>query len=135
MPDFKRIVVLDLTDGTRGNALGIGQADFTTSQLVKKIDQQATAINMLTATSRDGRLIESAVPMALDSAREAVEVALRAAVPDGTPKLCWIKNTDELGTLWVSEALLPEARQNPQLEILGASMAWPFDAAGNLAWR
>ncbi len=135
VPDFTRIVALDLTGETQGNALGIGQADFTTRRLVEKIDHHATAINMLTAASREGRLLEAAVPLALDSDREAIAVALRAAVPAGPARVCWIKNTDELGELWVSEALLPEVRQNPQLEPLGEPGPWPFDAAGNAAWR
>ncbi len=135
VPDFKRIVVLDLTGETQGNALGIGQADFTTRRLVAKIDHHATAINMLTAASRDGRLIEAAIPLALESDREAIEVALRAAVPEGPARICWIKNTDELGEFWVSEAVLPDVHQNPQLAVLGEPMPWPFDAVGNLDWR
>ncbi len=135
VPDYKRIVVLDLTEQTRGNALGIGQADFTTRRLVEKIDHRATTINMLTAASRDGRLIEAAVPIALESDREAIEVALRAAVPDRSPRVCWIRSTDELGEMWVSEALLPEVRQNPQLEVLGGPVPWPFDETGNADWQ
>ncbi len=135
LPDFKRIVVLDLTAETQGNALGVGQADFTTQRLVGKIDHHATTINMLTAASRNGRLIEAAVPIALNTDREAIEVALRAAVPAGAPRICWIKNTDELDELWVSEVLLPEARQNPQLEVCGELRPWPFNTAGNTDWR
>jgi hypothetical protein len=135
VPDFKRIVVLDLTEQTHGNALGVGQADFTTRRLAEKIDHRATTINMLTAASRSGRLIEAAVPITLDTDREAIEVALRAAVPEDPPRLCWIKSTDDLGELWVSEALLPEVHGNPQLEVLTQPAPWPFDAGGNLAWR
>jgi hypothetical protein len=135
VPNFTRIVVLDLTEETQGNALGVGQADFTTRRLVEKIDHQATAINMLTAASRGGRMIEAAVPIALDTDREAIAVALRAAVPEGPARICWIKNTDELGELWVSQAVLPQVRQNPQLAVLGEPAPWPFDAAGNLDWH
>ncbi len=102
---------------------------------MEKIDYRATNINILTATSRDSRLIEAAVPITLDSDREAIEVALRAAVTVEPSKLCWIKNSDELAELWISEALLPEAHQNPQLEVLGAPIPWPFDADGNVAWQ
>ncbi len=135
VPDYTRIVVLDLTNQTQGNALGIGQADFTTQRLVEKIDHRATTINMLTAASRNGRLIEAAVPIALATDREAIEVALRAAVPRAAPRICWIKDTDALGKCWITQALLPEARQNPQIEVLSEPAPWPFDAAGNLHWR
>ena len=134
LPNFTRIVALDLTEETQGNALGVGQADCTTRRLVDKIDYRATYMNMLTASGKGTRLVEAAVPIALDTDREAIEVALRSAVPDGPPRICWIKNTDELSNLWVSEALLPEAHQNPQLEVRGDPRPWPFDDQGTLAW-
>jgi hypothetical protein len=134
LPDFTRIVALDLTDETQGNALGLGQADFVTRRLVKKIDYHATYMNMLTAAGKGTRLVEAAVPITLESDREAIEVAARSAVPVGQPRICWIEHTDALGDLWISESLLSEAHQNPQVEVLGNSGAWPFDHGGNLSW-
>lgn len=37
-PRINKIVLLDLTEETHGNALGVGLADFTTRRLVEKID-------------------------------------------------------------------------------------------------
>jgi len=37
-PNFERIVVLDLTDESDGNGLGVGIADFTTRRLYDKLD-------------------------------------------------------------------------------------------------
>jgi hypothetical protein len=135
VPDYRRVAVLDLTDETQGNALGIGQADFTTRRAVDKIDYYAMCMNMLTASGRAGRLVEAAIPITLETDRDALEVALRAAAPVGEPRVCWIKNTDELGELWVSASLLPEVRQNPHLEVAGDPGPWPFDEGGTLAWR
>jgi hypothetical protein len=135
VPDYRRIAVLDLTEETQGNALGIGQADFTTRRAVDKIDYYAMCMNMLTASGRAGRLVEAAIPITLETDRDALEVALRAAAPVGEPRVCWIKNTDELGELWVSASLLPEVRQNPHLEVAGGLGPWPFDEGGTLAWR
>ncbi len=48
-PKVTRIFIRDLTEATKGNAIGIGQADFTTQRLlVDKIDKMATAINCVT---------------------------------------------------------------------------------------
>jgi len=69
-----------------------------------------------------------------ESDRKAIEVGVRAAAPKGAPRVCWAKHTEALGDLWVSEALLPEVRQNPQLEVLGDPRPWPFDGEGNLRW-
>ena len=43
-----RTVVLDLTDETRGNATGIGRADFTTQRAYDRFDFEATYPNILT---------------------------------------------------------------------------------------
>ena len=42
-PVITRLAVLDLSDETRGNALGIGLADLTTERLVRSIDPNADA--------------------------------------------------------------------------------------------
>ena len=46
---IKRTVVLDLSEKTYGNAIGIELADIATKRLVKKINYQETMINALTA--------------------------------------------------------------------------------------
>jgi hypothetical protein len=72
------------------------------------------------------------VPLALPSDREAIEVALFSALPGGAPRVCRIKNTEELGELWVSEGLLGEVAQNPKLTVLDTPAPMPFDENGNL---
>src|SRR5699024_10786961 len=49
-PDVAKMIVLDLTDETEGNANGVGTADFTTQRLVDKMDREATYANGLTST-------------------------------------------------------------------------------------
>src|SRR6185295_17767605 len=44
----------------------------------------------------------------------------------------WIKNSLELGTLALSENLLPQIRSNKLLEILGPARELEFDSEGNL---
>src|SRR5690625_1267204 len=48
-PDVNKMVVLDLTPETEGNANGVGTADFTTQRLVDKMDREATYANGLTS--------------------------------------------------------------------------------------
>src|SRR5438128_9279659 len=50
-PKILWIVALDITDESYGNAIGIGNADFTTRKLVDKIDMKPTLINSITACS------------------------------------------------------------------------------------
>src|SRR5712664_2240913 len=50
-PQVKRLFVRELTPETRGNAYGIGLADFATSRLIRAIDYRTTAANSLTAAN------------------------------------------------------------------------------------
>jgi len=50
-PFIRRIFVRDLSPETHGNAIGIGLADFTTTRLVRSMDQRVTYLNVLTALS------------------------------------------------------------------------------------
>jgi hypothetical protein len=45
----------------------------------------------------------------------------------------WIRNSLELGTIALSENLLPQIKRNPLLEIVGPAEDFAFDSAGNLA--
>lgn len=51
-PDCHRIVVLDLTEKSHGNALGIGLADITTRRLADKIDWDITNANVIPSGNR-----------------------------------------------------------------------------------
>ena len=129
-PRITFIVVCDTTDKTHGNANGIGLADFTTRRLAEKIDWEPTYVNALTACSPGGPKL----PAVLDTAREAVAVALSCLGLDRIEdaRVVRIQNTLQLAEVEVSEALLPEVARRPDLAPLGApaEMAFPDDGVG-----
>lgn len=131
LPDYRRIVVRDVTDESRGNAIGIGWADVTTAHLVGRIDYAAMYMNCLTANAPD----VARVPMTMPTDREAIGIAIRtsggAASPDAV-RLVRAHSTLRLDEMLVSEALLPEARANERLEVIGDPEAMRFDDAGTL---
>ena len=43
-----------------------------------------------------------------------------------------IPNTLEVGEIWVSESMLDDAMQNPNIKILTEAAPMPFDEHGNL---
>jgi hypothetical protein len=132
-PDFKRVVALSLTSPSLGNGLGIGMADFTTKRFIQEFNPEITYVNLLTATEPDSwNSQEGLVPIALPSDREAIEVALYSALAFEKPRVCRITNTDSLGELWVSEALLEEAEHNGRLSVDSQLEALNFDTHGNL---
>ncbi len=116
-PRITFIVVCDTTEKTHGNANGIGLADFTTRRLADKIDWEPTYVNALTACSPGGPKL----PAVLDTAREAVAVALSCLGLDRVEdaRIVRIKNTLQLTEVEVSEALLPELAKRPDLTPLG----------------
>lgn len=132
VPNFERIVVLSLTPPSLGNGIGIGIADFTTKRFADAYDPAVTYVNILTSLGPGDNPGEGPLPLALPSDREAIEVALYSALAGTNPRVCRIKNTAALDEMWVSEALLPEVKQNPKLDILSPPAPLPFDAAGNL---
>jgi hypothetical protein len=131
-PNFRRIVVLSLTHPSLGNGLGIGMADFTTRRFTDAYDPAVSYVNLLTASEPGGNTREGALPLALKSDREAMEVGLFSSLAGPEPRVCRVKNTALLGELWVSEALAGEAKANSRLEVLNEPAPLTFDAAGNL---
>ena len=132
-PKILWIVVLDLTEDSYGNAVGIGNADFTTRRLVDKIDMKPTLINAITACAPNG----AKVPATYDTDREAIETALSCIglTPPERARVIRIKNTLMLGEIEVSEAFAPDLATRPDLTPLGDPAPLPFDAAGRLAPR
>lgn len=126
----KRIVVLDLTHETHGNANGIGMADITTRRVLEKTDIDNTYPNAVTSTVMD--VVK--MPLATHSDKTAIQLALRSC--NGTDKtkpfIVRLKNTMHVGEIYISEAMIPLAEQNPDVEIIGELEDWNFDVKGNL---
>ncbi len=130
-PRITRIVVLDLTEASHGNATGVGLADYITRRLSDKIDLQAVRTNCIAAmTPEKGR-----IPIALPTDRDAVRAALQTigTVEPARARVVHIRNTLELGTMDVSDALLAEVARQPRLDVIGPSVPLSFDSRGALA--
>jgi hypothetical protein len=129
-PKIARIVVLDLTEETCGNALGIGMADFTTSRLVKKIDRGVTYMNAVTAMTLDA----AKIPAYFDTDRETIDAALDTIglVEPRAAKVIRIKNTLMLGEVEVSETCMHLLKERKDLVQLSDPKELQFDQHGNL---
>lgn len=134
VPNFRRIVSLSLTEGSGGNATGIGLNDFVTRRLVDKMDRYATYMNLLTGANKDGSTVEAYIPFVAETDREAVEMALGSVMPVAQPRICHIHDTSRLEEMMISEALLPFATQEPNIEVLSDPQPAPYDADGRLQW-
>ncbi|MCX6641931.1 MAG: DUF362 domain-containing protein [Candidatus Bathyarchaeota archaeon] len=133
-PKINKIVVLDLTPETEGNAIGIGLADLTTRRLVDKINYESTFVNCLTQGSCD----TGKTPIWLPNDRDAISTALRIIGPIDSAKarVVRIRNTMELDHLWISCSLLEEVHGSPELaemiHIESEPREMQFDVLGTL---
>ncbi len=129
-PEFQRYVILDLSDETHGNGIGLGMAEFTTKRAFDKYDFDATYPNGLTSTV----VSVVKVPMVLASDKLALQAALHVCtgIDKKKPKIVRIKNTSHIEEIMISEALLDEARKHPQIRVLEEPKDLPFDKDGNL---
>ncbi len=134
-PKIRRIVVLDLSEKSHGNAVGIGLADITTKRVFSKIDFEATFMNCLTSTWPE----PAKIPPFLPNDRDAILMAIRCCGPIDPlkAKIVRIKNTLDLEYMWISESLCELVKQDKELskriEILGEPEEMQFDVLGNLA--
>lgn len=128
-PDIARIVVLELSAASHGNANGVGLADFVTRRLAERIDPLATYLNALTT----GYVDRARLPMVLEDDRAAIGAALRTLglADPREARAMWVRNTLRLEELWVSEAALAELP--PHAVAIGPSMPLRF-VEGRLAW-
>ena len=107
-PDPTRIAWLSLTEGSAGNANGMGFADLVPRSLVEQIDPVATWTNGLTSTL----LPAARMPMVAPDAATCVRMALATCgAPPERARLAWIGDTEHLERFRVSRAALDEARR------------------------
>jgi hypothetical protein len=119
-------VVCDLTDESRGNAIGIGLADVITRRLHAKIDWDSTYANVITSSF----LERGKVPIVAGSASEAFEIALRSCghIPEGRARVLRIRDTLNLEEVYASRASVDEV---PNVEVVGDPSDL-FDGKGEL---
>ena len=130
-PRITAVVVLDLTEESHGNAIGVGLADFTTDRVISKIDWQATYMNGY--TSGIGGLLRNRLPNVLPNDRAAIATAIRmCGQPDHSKlRLARIKNTLVAASVEFSPSLVEEAGA-AHVELTGRAGPMQFDAAGRL---
>lgn len=116
-PDVQKIIVLGLTEETGGNGIGIGMADISTQEVLDQLDFQQMYTN--SATSRI--LNASHVPVIMPSTREALALGLLSLNRTTAEKarVVRIKNTLELGEIWVSRSIWEELKNRDDVEALG----------------
>ena len=130
-PVVTRLGVLDVSDESHGNIVGVGFADLTTEKLVSKLDPEPFRVNVLTSCF----LERARIPITLENDRAVFETAIETCwrMSASEARLVIIPNTLELNDLWVSQALDAEVAAHPHLKRQTDYIEIPFNSALDLA--
>ncbi|MEI6071477.1 MAG: DUF2088 domain-containing protein [Verrucomicrobiae bacterium] len=109
-PRIEIIAALSLSDASRGNAIGVGLADFITRRLRDVIDERKTFLNVFTT----GEMRRMAIPCTL---RDDEEVVLRIRERFGDSGWMFIPNTLHLESLYCSADIAAELRTHPRCRV------------------
>jgi hypothetical protein len=128
-PRVGAMMVCDLTDDTRGNAIGVGLADVITRRLFEKINYSATYSNVITSSF----LERGKIPVVAETDRDAFAMALRSCghLPPGRERIVRIKDTLHLDEVYVSKAIVDSANGRDDIEVVGEAFQL-FDDEGGL---
>ena len=125
----ERMGIFGLSEESHGNATGMGRADVGTMRFFKQISFNDTYPNAI--TDHDSSVYK--IPLIMDNDRECIQAAIAICLnmdPDN-PKILILKNSLEVESMLISEALIPEAKTRPQLKITGDPFELEFDKDGN----
>lgn len=125
-----KMAILDLSDDTHGQMAGLGYGDVTTRRCLEKCDFAASFPNALTSTT----FTPFRVPMVMESDRDAIGACLKYNGGNDKifPRVIRIRDTMHMDEIWVSEALLDEARAHPLMEIISEAEPMRFNSKQNL---
>lgn len=130
MPRIGYIYIRSLSPESRGNAVGIGLADFCNEKVLKDIDPDITYLNCITSGTPRG----AAIPIHLRSDAAVFEAVLNSS-PVESPRdlrIAWIKNTLSLESFFVSEPVLREPGLEEKLRVCPQKYRFKFDRDGNI---
>lgn len=127
---IKRYVILDLSDETHGNAVGMGMSHISTKRMFDKCDLDQGYVNCMTNTVVNPAFL----PIIMKNDKMAISAAVQTAVgcDKDNPKIIRIANTSHIENIYVSEALKSEVDNNNELSFTGDYAPFGFNENGNL---
>lgn len=119
-PRVNVIAALSLSEASRGNAFGVGLADFITRRLREMIDEEKTFINVFTT----GDMERMKIPATFADDEVLIELLRKRF---GARRWVFIPNTLRLGAFYASEDLREELERHPLCEVDPRPVTLSFD--------
>lgn len=120
-PVICRIAALGLSEESKGNAIGVGLADFITRQLRHAIDEKKTLTNVFTT----GDMERIKIPATFESDEDLLTQVEKRF---GESRWMFIPNTLHLETLYVTQALAEELTNHPRCKVDPKPITLSFSA-------
>lgn len=116
VPKINRMILLDVTKESHGNAIGLGIFDVITKKLFDKLDYESIYANGIATKCID----DCKIPLIAQDEKEALIVAIKVLrdADKENLKIVRIKNTLELEHIYVSDALVDYVKTDNRLELL-----------------
>lgn len=129
-PRVGRVIVRDIHPLSYGNAIGIGMADAVHRQLVRKMKRRPTYVNGITS----GALACLKTPATFSSDRECLEAIWKTTGKLDPSQLAigWIRNTQDLTLLALSESLLTRILPGLEVEVVAGPRVMEYNQRGDL---
>jgi hypothetical protein len=110
-PDFTRVHVRSLTEGSHGNGIGIGLADFAHREAVEALSLAGTYLNAITGGEPARARLPVTVPT--DATAFLLAYSTTGTRDPGEMRIARIENTLDLGEFVVSEPVGEELADRP----------------------
>lgn len=118
-PQVNIIACLELVEASKGNAIGVGLADFITQRLRDAIDEHKTFVNVYTT----GDMQRGKIPATLTDDEEVFD---KMRERYGESRWVVVPNTLHLDQMWVTEDLAEELRGHKQCEVSSETVELSF---------
>ncbi|MEO0530125.1 MAG: lactate racemase domain-containing protein [Planctomycetota bacterium] len=118
-PQVKIIACLELVEASKGNAIGVGLADFITRRLRDAIDEHKTFVNVYTT----GDMQRGKIPATLGDDDDVFE---KMRERYGEHRWVVVPNTLHLDQMWVTEDLAEELRGHDRCDVTAESKELTF---------
>lgn len=127
-PDYDIQAVLDITDVSHGNAMGMGNFDLSTEYLRDQLDLNATYTNAISST----RFRAARLPLIVKNDRVLLETIINSRAEPEKLSVMVIESTAELEHFWITKNLSGQLKDNPKVSISDNPQPFRFDENGRM---
>jgi len=132
-PFVNKLAVLGVSADSYGNAVGLGNADYTTRKAANGVDLLPMYMNSITAGSTDVARIPAVLPDDRTVIQAMVATCWRSDLEN--VRFCQIRSTLHLNEILITPSLLPELEGRPDVARLSDPAPLQFSPEGELLTR